>query len=54
MLDFTTIHRFIGGKLIALLETFGLSQFTQGPFLAFAFIVAFDIDCKDYTTTNCK
>ena len=40
MLDFTTIHRFVGGKLIALLETFGLSQFTLDPFLASTSIVA--------------
>lgn len=40
MLDFTTIHRFVGGKLIALLETFGLSPFTLDPFLASTSIVA--------------
>jgi hypothetical protein len=41
MLDFATAHRFTVGKLTVTLGTFGLNQFTLGPFLAFTFIAAF-------------
>ena len=37
----TTIHRFTVGKPTVALDSFGLNLFTLGPFLAFAFVVAF-------------